>query len=133
MFKNKIIALEYSEAKNIMKGAGSDIQVVEIDGKHIQSWEDYCAEVEVKMEFPTSCVNGNYDGYEDWMRDLGWLDKNGYIVVIYDFAEFMKDNLEIKNLVIRQFEDIILPWWQKDVELHSNFLKASSFNVYLVD
>ena len=132
MFKNEIIKASYKEVQTILKSFMEDIHVVEIDGKHIQSWEDYILEIETKMRFPTTCID-SIDRYLDWITDLEWLGKNSYVLIIYNFADFMENNPDIKNLIIKRFKEHILPWWQEDVEEFSAGGKRKPFNVYLVD
>ena len=132
MLKNVMESKSYDEVQEILKLTPSDIHVVEIDGELIQTWEEYSLEIEAKMQFPTTCID-NIDRYLDWIRDLEWLGKRGYMIVFYNFSKLMRDNSKIKKMILEDFKDIILPWWQNDVENHVPYMKKSPFNVYLVD
>ena len=133
MFKNKICKLNNNDVMRVLESIDRDVFVVEIDGKHMQSWPDFCLDIEKRMNFPTSCADHNYDGFVDWMRDLQWLSRKEYAIVIYDFSSFMMYDVKMKELIIELFEDAILPWWQEEAELYSTFAKFTPFNVYLVD
>ena len=43
----------------------------------------------------------NVNAYLDWMRDLEWLDSEGYVLFIENYADFMKENLEMKKKYYR--------------------------------
>ena len=133
VFKNEIVKVSYKEVQAILKNATKDIHVAEINGKYIQSWKDYSLEIEEKMDFPSTCADHNFDGFSDWIRDLSWLNKKGYILIVYNFSEFMKSDPRVKDLIIRMFERSILPWWQEDVEEFCVGGERKPFNVYLVD
>jgi len=131
MFKNEISKLSYYEVSQILEAAPDDFLIVILNGESIQTWEQYILLIEEKMRFPTSCID-SIDRYEDWICDLDWLGKSGYIIVIYNSAKFMNDNPQIKETIFSGFEELILPWWQHEVEECSP-RKISPFNVYLVD
>lgn len=109
----------------------SAIFVAEIHGITIQSLDDYFKAVSEIFEFPVPAQG--YAGYQDWMRDLDWLDKEAYIIIIYDFKRFMEMDLLNKNKIITDFEKIILPWWQEEVEKYEVEGHTKPFTVYLVD
>lgn len=119
----ELIKKEYLEKKNIY--------IAELDGRGINSWQDYIIEIQEIFQFPTQ--ETNMDAYNDWMRDLDWLDKGGYVLFIYNFTDFLKNDSKLKKHVLNRFIDTILPWWQNDVELYVVDGKAKPFNVYLVD
>lgn len=106
--------------------------VVELHGKLIQSWEDYISKIEEFFELPTQWVN-NIDSYLDWMRDLEWLGKDSYALIIYGHESFLEENLLLRDIIMEDFRDVILPWWQEEVEKCVVDGKTKPFNVYLVD
>jgi len=132
MFKNKIFKASQPEVEVILKNVNSDIHVVEIDGRKIQSWQDYISEIETKMKFPTTCID-SIDRYLDWITDLTWLEKKGYILIIYNFTEFIKNDLSLKSELIEDFKRTILPFWQEEIKEVVVNGEPQRFNVYLVD
>jgi len=109
----------------------TDAHLVEIHGKDIQSWDDYLNKIQVGFLFP----NGrrvNIDGYNDWMQDLAWLGAESYVLVIHEYSEFLTHDAGCKEMIMEIFRDLILPWWQADVEKYCAGGKAKPFNVYLV-
>ena len=107
-----------------------DVFIVEIDGNLIQDEGEFLDVMTEKFKFPYH-VNG-FDGYLDWIRDLEWLGREEYILIISNFSNFIKRNDSLKKIIIEDIEDIILPWWEKEVEDCVVEGKAKSFNVYFV-
>ena len=107
-----------------------DVFIVGIDGNLIQDEGEFLDVMTEKFKFPYH-VNG-FDGYLDWIRDLEWLGKEEYILIISNFSNFIKRNDSLKKIIIEDIEDIILPWWEKEVEDCVVEGKAKSFNVYFV-
>lgn len=131
---NLILSVNSKEIESIRKKMNSNDRafVVELDGRNIYSWEDYILEVQKKFQFPTSCID-SVDRYFDWIRDLGWLDKEEFALIIYSYSDFIKNDPELKNQIISDFADVILPFWQYEVEDIVVEGKAKPFMVYLVD
>jgi hypothetical protein len=73
------------------------------------------------------------DGYLDWMRDLGWLNKESYTLIINEYNLFMKNNIDLKNKIISHFRHVILPFWKDEVEEVVVGGKGKCFTLYLVD
>lgn len=118
----------------IIKGeliGSPEILLVELNGSEIQSWEDYVSEIQQNFRFPTSCFD-SVDRYLDWMRDLSWIEKEKYILVIHHFDTFLQHKPELKNEIVLDFKDTILPFWQEEVVEVVVDGKAKSFIVYLV-
>ncbi|HBE78198.1 MAG TPA: hypothetical protein DDW65_10515 [Firmicutes bacterium] len=107
------------------------IHIVELDGTYIKSWEDYICEIQNRFKFPTSCLD-SVDRYLDWMRDLEWLDKEEFVLIINHFNDFCNDNPKIKEEIISDYENVILPFWQDEVKNVVVDGKAKHFLVYLV-
>ena len=116
-----------SETKN-----QASVHLVEINGKEIKTWKDYISVIERTFMLPTLYEN-NMDSYLDWMTDLDWLGKDSYILVIYDYKKFLKKDVALKAKIMDCFRDVILPWWQEEVEQFVVEGRAKPFNVYTVD
>ena len=131
---NKILFTDSKNIEIIKAGLKSNdrIYLVEIDGKQIQSWEDYISIIETNFKLPTPCLD-SVDRYLDWMRDLSWLKKEEFILIITNYSLFLKNNSELRKQIIDDFADVILPFWQDGVEKVVVDGKSKSFIVYLVD
>ncbi|KQL34056.1 hypothetical protein AN960_20570 [Bacillus sp. FJAT-25509] len=73
------------------------------------------------------------DRYLDWIRDLDWIEKDSFAIVIYNYNDFLNTELELKDIIINTFKDTILPFWEEEVERVVVEGKAKSFKVYLVE
>jgi hypothetical protein len=67
------------------------------------------------------------------MRDLEWLNKKGYVLIIYNYKNFLNQVFSYRPTIVNGFAELILPWWQKEVEYCVVGGKTKTFNVYLVD
>jgi hypothetical protein len=132
--KNRIYYVKGGELaglKTQLASAGN-IWVAEMDGSCINNREDYFRSINTILCFPTP-VNRLFDAYLDWMRDLDWLNAEGYLLIITNFSEFLKNDPALKAEIIDDFSKIIFPWWEEEVERCSVGGKAKPFNVILVD
>lgn len=132
--ENKAIGISNKEFEKIKKNLLNNEQmyVVELNGENIQSWESYIIDIQTKFKFPTSCID-SIDRYFDWMRDLEWLKKESYTLIINKYNLFMKNNIELRNEIISDFKEVILSFWQDEVEEVVVGGKAKLFTLYLVD
>ncbi len=86
-----------------------------IDGNKVSTKKEFFDAVETLFSFPTSCKN-KVSRFDDWMMDLSWLDSDrGICIVIDNFEHFLRDDLEFKNLVMDDFRQDILPFWEETV------------------
>ena len=131
--ENKIYYISYKEMVNIKKTLEEDgsLYVAEINGSNIQQLQDFLDVVSEKFSFPFP--SRSLDSYNDWMRDLDWLNKDGYALIIYNYKDFLNQDLSFRKTVINGFNELILPWWKGEVEQCVVDGKAKPFNVYLID
>ncbi len=73
------------------------------------------------------------DGYLDWMTDLTWIEKPEVIIVIYEFKDFLENDLQIKEAIIEDFKKIILSWWESEVVNCVVEGETRKITLYLVD
>ena len=62
-----------------------DIFMVEINGSQCSKLADYLKIMTASFDFPIEAKS--MDGYNDWMRDLTWIEEKK-IVVIMDLVKF---------------------------------------------
>ncbi|MEK5061731.1 hypothetical protein BK126_21960 [Paenibacillus sp. FSL H7-0326] len=68
------------------------------------------------------------------MTDLSWLDQfDGFEIIIKIYSKFMRSEPKLKNEIINDFEEIILPFWEKEVQCVVVGGKPKSFNLGLMD
>lgn len=86
-----------------------------IDGNKVSTKKEFFDAVETLFSFPASCKN-KVSRFDDWMMDLSWLDSDrGICIVIDNFEHFLRDDLEFKELVMDNFRQDILPFWEETV------------------
>lgn len=86
-----------------------------IDGNKVSTKKEFFDTVEILFSFPTSCKN-KVSRFDDWMMDLSWLDSDrGICIVIDNFEHFLRDDPEFKDLVMDDFRQNILPFWEETV------------------
>lgn len=127
MNKIEIVSKERLE-KIINKNSKYHIAI--IDGKKNKNWDCYRDTIEELYKFPTK--HNNYDGYSDWIRDLSWINADGYILGIINYDDLLSDDLVCKNIIMKLFRKTILPWWDKDVEKYVVGGEKRPFNIYIV-
>jgi len=132
--KNMIYKVETKQSKIIQKELEMDknIYVVTINGRNLQNWNSFLDKMIDEFKLPMK-EHKNVNAYLDWMRDLEWLDKEGYALFIKNYKDFMQGNLDIKKDIIDDFENYILPFWESEVEQVVVGGKAKKFNIYLVE
>lgn len=86
-----------------------------IDGNKVSTKKEFFDAVEILFSFPTSCKN-KVSRFDDWMMDLSWLDSDrGICIVIDSFEHFLRDDPEFRDLVMDDFRQDILPFWEETV------------------
>lgn len=86
-----------------------------IDGNKVSTKKELFDAFEILFSFPTSCKN-KVSRFDDWMMDLSWLDSDrGICIVIDNFEHFLRDDPEFKDLVMDDFRQNILPFWEETV------------------
>lgn len=114
--KNHIKKIATQEIELIKKlcSHNNRLYLAEMDGKKINKLDGYISEMNLlfKFQIPSRTLNGHLD----WMKDLEWLNKDGYIFIINNYSQFMKDNPMDKQLVYEIFYEDILPFWDDEVE-----------------
>ena len=133
MIKNRIHYVSRSEAAAVKKSLDQSIFVVELNGKEIQSDDNYLRWVWEAFKFPYPDEKPSWSGYDDWIRDMNWIDADGFALFIYNFAKFMKKDERSKTAFVAHFQDFILPFWEDEVTWVFVGGKAKLFNVYLVE
>lgn len=123
--KNEIIFCD-SLKDDVRKGF-----VAELDGRAIKNRFDYFSAIDKTFQFPTSSA-GNWDSYLDWIRDLTWLPEGDITLIIHHYSEFLKSDLEAKELAMKSLKDIALPFWEEEVIHVVVGGKPRHFTVYLV-
>lgn len=131
--KNKVYSVSQKEMLYIREALQKDdsIFIADINGSDIRNLQDYLNAVNTLFKFPIPARG--LDGYLDWIRDLDWIKKDGFVLIINDFSKFMVSDLNMKNEIISDLEIVVLPWWETKVEKYVVEGKTKLFMVFLVD
>jgi len=130
--KNNIYSISESEVSEKVKQLiNENIFIAELHGKDIQSNTDYLSAVWKAFQMPED-EEPHWPGHDDWIRDLDWLNSSGYAVFISDYDEFLKKDRDAKEYVMKSYRDVILPFWEDEVEKVVMGGVAKSFQVYLI-
>lgn len=132
---NRISNVTKEEIDKIKSEANDKIFIAEINGAEINSWEDYWLKMSTLFSFPElpAYMKPDYHSYYDIMTDLSWLDTDDIILIVNDFAHFLKSDHALKDNIIKDFKDYLLPFWEQEVEITVVGGKKKSFCVYLTD
>lgn len=131
--KNKIMYINQPALKDIIQKYNADPNTfcVEIEGKNCKDISDYLTEASIKLKFPM--ISKGIDGYEDWIRDLWWIEEENIVLVINHYKEFLCNDLDEKRMLVESFEDTVFPRWESEVCEHVVEGKPRSFMVYLIE
>jgi len=129
--KNKLYRITKTESGSIKKKLQQEgLWLGEMDGGSIRTQQDFLDCMSTTCGFPYATKS--MDGYLDWIRDLSWLEKDGYALFIYNADEFLSQDPEFRERVFESFTEIVFPWWEYDIEHYVVDGKAKPFNVYLI-
>lgn len=67
------------------------------------------------------------------MTDLSWIDSNRIIVIIENADEFLKTAPLLKNDIIKDFNEYLLPFWEKEAAQTVVNGQTKDFCVYFVE
>lgn len=120
---------------------------VEIDGKMIQSENDWLYTMAEKFHFPVDDGQKNiywfkgafeyprkyfmnWNRFQDWITDLEWLNTDSVILVIYNYKYFMEKYPEAKTYIVNDLENTLNFW--ENAEKYIVGGQRKDFNVYIV-
>ena len=106
--------------------------VAVIEGSRYRDWEGFVDDIAEIFDFPMRDQR-NPNAFLDWICDLDWLGKEAYALFILDFPRFMEDNPRDKKWIIGLFTQLVLPFWEREVEQCVVGGRAKPFDLYLVD
>lgn len=104
---------------------------VKLDGKNIKNKKSYLKAMQKAFLLPKDSID-SVDAYLDWMTDLSWITEKNIVLIILNYSRFLENDLEEKRLVISDFQNYILPFWQEKVKCVMVNGKPRSFQIYLV-
>lgn len=130
---NRINYISKVEAEKIKKDALKNKAVffAEIEGNEIKTEEDYVEAMANAFCFPQELPGKKLDWCNDYICDLMWIKQKNIIFLIRNYDLMLIEHLEVKNNVIADFEEIILPWWEGEIIGHMVDGAPKRFLVYI--
>lgn len=131
--KNKIVCVTRNEANLIKENVqqNKDIFFAEISGSKITTEEEYVYEMSHIFAFPQQLPKMSLGWYKDYICDLMWIKQKDIVMLIRDYDMMLADNQNMKENIIADFDEIILPWWEGEVVGHMVGGKPRGFMIYL--
>lgn len=105
--------------------------IAEIKGKEIQTQK--ALSIAINKVFGYYIPFNDINGWINWIRNIDWLKKDNYVLIIYNYEDFMSKDLEIKKTIKKHFECITIPWWNAGLEDYEEHKEYKAFNIYIVD
>ena len=133
MINHSVNVVTLAEMEELLKELRQDdsLHIAEFQGSEIKNYRSFEDTMWETLQFPLPQYK-NFDGYSDWIRDLSWLEKEGYVLVIYDYDDFLSEDKQAKTDIVFHFINRILIWWKRDVEKCVVEGRTKPFNIYLV-
>lgn len=130
---NKIVYVTKDEAQLIKADAvqNREIYFAEIDGAEIKVEKDYVRAMAEAFAFSHKLPEMKLGWYNDYITDLMWIEQKEIVLIINNYDLMLVDNLKLKNDIMADFEEIILPWWEEEVVGHMVGGVPRKFLVYL--
>ena len=131
---NKVAFVNKNQFKELSASNEASLKII-IDGKEIHSWSDYWNVISEAFSFPElpSYMKPDYHSYYDLMTDLSWIKSKNIVLIIKNSDKFLADDLKLRNIIIKDFKDNLLPFWEEEVLKTVVEGEARSFCVYFVD
>ena len=148
--ENRIRHISETDISAIEEQYAENSCILKLDGRRIQTESDWLYNMAELFMFPVYTENGNipwfrgafekqgehfmnWHRYDDWMSDLEWLGTDSVVLIIEHFSEMLRNEPEVKEYVMNDLKNTVLPWWESEVVNCVVEGKRKSFNVYLVD
>ena len=130
---NKIVCVTKEEAEVIKENSicNKDIFFVEINGESIRNEEEYVQAMADAFIFPDKLPSRKLGWYNDYICDLMWIEKKDIVMLVRDYDSMLVDEVETKKIIMDDFAEIILPWWEGEVVGHMVDGKPRGFLIYL--
>lgn len=130
---NKVNFISKAQAEKLLQEKNGAF-IATIDGKNINSWSEYWNSVATAFSFPDlpEYMQPDYHSYYDLMTDLSWIENRRIMLIIDNANDFFKNNSSLKNDIIKDFNEYLLPFWKKEIEYTQVNGQTKIFNVYLI-
>ena len=130
--KNRIINVSCAEVDRVIKELKDEnFYIVELDGDKIRDERDFVLEMKEKFRISVDFPKPVVGWLNDYICDLSWIQEEKIAIIIRNFDMFIKEDGKKRYDIMLDFAEIILPWWETDVENCMVGGKPRIFKVYL--
>ncbi len=149
---NKVVNIKSKDVKSILTNLDrKNSYLVRLDGKKIKNECELLQSIAYGFRFPVyskkkkkyiswspfvcrkSYSDISWDGVNDWITDLSWIEFNSIHIFIFNYNMMLEDDLETKQYLNEYLISTLLTWWQRDVAECVVDGKPKEFIVYYVD
>lgn len=125
--KNEIHLIKNSDLTDLLISDTTHLAI--LDGKFIQTKAELLSSLGEAY-----CLSNwsNLDSISDSLRDLDWLDSEGFVLIIKNFNDLLMEEPHIRASFLSLLVDVVLPHWEKDVLYTVLGGLPKSFQLYLV-
>ena len=109
----------------------NSIFLAEIDGAYIRTEEEFVREMDNAFNVPYEESPLKFGYWNDHMHDLMWIEQRDIVLLIRNYEQLLNKDIQLKERIIEQLNDIILPWWEYDVVDHMVGGEVRRFDVYI--
>lgn len=74
----------------------------------------------------------NWNEYEDWITDLSWIEETSIVLILFNYKNFLVDNIDSRNYIYNNLKNVVLPWWDTEVKKYMINGKTKEFKVFLI-
>jgi Barstar (barnase inhibitor) len=99
----------------VLEAAG--IRLAEIDGLAIESKQDLMSALTGALELP-GYFGRNWDALDEVLRDLGWLEADGHVLILRGASELRSRAPELVAGLVRSWTFSAPTWIEKRVPFH---------------
>lgn len=112
----------------------NDVKYVVMDGKGIETYEQYFDELWKAFGFSKLPKDWKKDYYseDDFMTEMDELPEDKYVFIIKNYNDFLSNNSKVKKRIENHYENYLLPFWDEEVERVVVEGKRKDFDIYLV-
>jgi hypothetical protein len=98
------------------------IRLIELDGTKIEGKADLLASLSEGFEFP-DYFGGNWDALDECLRDLSWLEANGYAIVMEKSEAFWKADTDLAGELVTAWTSSADRWLGEGVPFNLVFVR----------
>jgi hypothetical protein len=98
------------------------LRVARIDGAAVEGKQGLMSALAEALELP-DWFGGNWDALDECLRDLGWLEAAGHVVVVVRGEDLWKRDPELAGMLVRSWIDAGAAWAEKGVPFHLVFVR----------